>query len=216
MTTTMKKPHTPKGARGKKGTKDRAPEPTVTKLAPRPLTPLIAVVPEIRKVDLSRIIDPPGAPDRMEREGDHERIVALAESLRQYQQQSPIAVEELADGRLVRIYGRRRIKAATLAGWNQIEARVYPPLQEDVRRALVAIEKECGRQFALFDAWRDGHSGVVDLIAKALGVDLPEPPSVESFYPKDLKAAAKSQEPEPDADDESDDESDEGDEDGDA
>lgn len=140
MTMTMKKPHAPKGAKGKKSTKDRAPEPAVTMLLPRQLTPLIAVVPEIRKVDLSRIIDPPGAPDRMEREGDHERIVALAESLRQYQQQSPIAVEELADGRLVRIYGRRRIKAATLAGWNQIEARVYPPLQEDVRRALVAIE----------------------------------------------------------------------------
>lgn len=138
MTTTMKKPHTPKGAKGKKSTKDRAA--AVTKLTPRIIEPLITVVPEVRKVELSRIIDPPGAPDRLEREGDHERIVALAESLQRYQQQSPIAVEELADGRLVRIYGRRRIAAAKLAGWTQIEARVYPPLQEDVRRALVAIE----------------------------------------------------------------------------
>lgn len=57
--------------------------------------------------------------------------------------------------------------------------------------AVVAIEKECGRQFALFDAWRDGPSGVVDLIAKALSVDLPEAPALESFYPKELREASK-------------------------
>lgn len=132
--TTTKKPRGKAATKKAEATKDTIP------VVSRPIEPLIAVVPEVRKVDIARIIDPPGAPDRLDREGDHERIVALAESLQRYQQQSPIAVEELADGRLVRIYGRRRIKAATLAGWNQIEARVYTPLQEDVRRAVVAIE----------------------------------------------------------------------------
>lgn len=51
MTMTMKKPHAPKGAKGKKSTKDRAPEPAVTMLLPRQLTPLIAVVPEPPSVE---------------------------------------------------------------------------------------------------------------------------------------------------------------------
>lgn len=72
--------------------------------------------------------------------------------------------------------------------------------------AVVAIEKECGRQFALFDAWRDGHSGVVDLIAKALGVDLPAAPAVESFYPKEATKAKGVTESDLDAVDAGDDE----------
>lgn len=133
MKTATKKP------RGTKPAAQRTPR-NATPVVSRPIAPLITIVPEIRKVEIAAIIDPPGRPDRLPREGDHERIVALAESMQRYQQQSPIAVEELEEGRLVRIYGRRRIAAAKLAGWNTIEARVYPPLDDDVRRALVAIE----------------------------------------------------------------------------
>lgn len=139
MTTATKsrKPSASKKQSRAKADGDAAP---AVQVVSKPIAPLIAIPSEIRNVELSKIIDPPGAADRLPREGDHERIVALAESLQRYQQQSPIAVEQLADGRLVRIYGRRRIAAAKLAGWNTIEARVYPPLDEDVRRALVAIE----------------------------------------------------------------------------
>jgi ParB/RepB/Spo0J family partition protein len=95
---------------------------------------------ELRDVELAKVIDPQGASDRMERAGDAERIAQMAQSLREVGQLQPVMLEELADGRFCRVFGRRRIAAARSIGMETIRAVVVPPLGEDVRRTVVAVE----------------------------------------------------------------------------
>lgn len=95
---------------------------------------------ELRDVPLSKVIDPQGASDRVERPGDAERIAQMAASMAEVGQLQPVMLEELADGRFCRVFGRRRIAAARLNKMETIRAVVVPPLGEDVRRTVVAVE----------------------------------------------------------------------------
>ena len=95
---------------------------------------------ELRDVPLAKVIDPQGASDRVERPGDAERIAQMAASMAEVGQLQPVMLEELADGRFCRVFGRRRIAAARLNKMETIRAVVVPPLGEDVRRTVVAVE----------------------------------------------------------------------------
>lgn len=95
---------------------------------------------ELRDIDLSKVIDPQGPSDRIPRPGDAEAIDALAGSMRETGQLQPVMLEELADGRFARVFGRRRIAAARKLGWTTIRASVVTPLPDDVRRTIVAVE----------------------------------------------------------------------------
>lgn len=53
--------------------------------------------------------------------------------------------------------------------------------------SVLTLEKACGRKFGLIDPFYDGPSGVVDLIAEALGVQLDPPPRLDDFTPKGAK-----------------------------
>lgn len=61
--------------------------------------------------------------------------------------------------------------------------------------ALLEIEKQCGRQFALLDEWKDAENGMADKIAAALGVEVDAPPTVEDFLPKPEPETAKGKKP---------------------
>lgn len=95
---------------------------------------------ELQDIELSRIVDPKGTADRIEREGDQDKIDQLAETMREVGQLQPVMVEQLVDGRYCRVFGRRRIAAARQNKWYSIRAIVVPPLPDDVRRTIVAIE----------------------------------------------------------------------------
>lgn len=95
---------------------------------------------DLRDVPLAKVIDPQGASDRVERPGDAERIAQMAASMAEVGQLQPVMLEELADGRFCRVFGRRRIAAARLNKMETIRAVVVPPLGEDVRRTVVAVE----------------------------------------------------------------------------
>ena len=95
---------------------------------------------ELLDVPLDRVIDPAGTPDRMARPGDQAAIEQLARSMAECGQLQPAMLERLADGRFCRVFGRRRIAAASMLNWPTIRASVVPPLADDVRRTIVAIE----------------------------------------------------------------------------
>lgn len=95
---------------------------------------------ELMDVEISKIIDPKGTPDRLARPGDKEAIDQLARSMKECGQLQPVMLEALADGRYCRVFGRRRLEAARLLGWTTIRASVVNPLADDVRRTIVAIE----------------------------------------------------------------------------
>lgn len=103
---------------------------------------VLGIIPkgELREVALDLIVEPKGQPDRVARPDDDAKIAELARSLREVGQLQPIMVEELVDGRLCRVFGRRRLAAARLNQDKTILARVIPPLADDVRRTIVAIE----------------------------------------------------------------------------
>lgn len=125
-------------AQNKKAT--AAPAPTPAKAEPHKPVLGVNLKGELRDVQLSLVIDPEGASDRIERAGDAERIAQMAQSLREVGQLQPVMLEELADGRFCRVFGRRRIAAARSIGMETIRAVVVPPLGEDVRRTVVAVE----------------------------------------------------------------------------
>lgn len=116
--------------------KDSTPEPSV------PAATILGVdlKGELMDVEISKIIDPKGTPDRLARPGDKEAIEQLARSMKECGQLQPVMLEALADGRYCRVFGRRRLEAARLLGWTTIRASVVNPLADDVRRTIVAIE----------------------------------------------------------------------------
>ncbi|MDX2147593.1 MAG: ParB N-terminal domain-containing protein [Planctomycetota bacterium] len=95
---------------------------------------------ELLDVALAKVIDPAGPSDRMARPDDDERIASMARSMNEVGQLQPVMLERLADGRFCRVFGRRRIAAARLLGWTNIRAVVVPPLADNVRRTVVAVE----------------------------------------------------------------------------
>lgn len=64
-------------------------------------------------------------------------------------------------------------------------------LLADVRKPTVAglikLEQAAGLKFGLIDSYYDGPSGLADIIATELGIDLGKAPTVEQFLPKDIK-----------------------------
>ena len=95
---------------------------------------------ELIDVALDHVIDPAGPSDRLARPGDEAAIEQLARSMGECGQLQPVMLERLVDGRFCRVFGRRRIAAARRLGWTTIRASVVPPLPDDVRRTVVAIE----------------------------------------------------------------------------
>ncbi|MFN0133452.1 MAG: ParB/RepB/Spo0J family partition protein [Phycisphaerales bacterium] len=95
---------------------------------------------ELLDIALDKVIDPAGQPDRLPRHNDEALIQQLAGSMTEVGQLQPVMLERLVDGRFCRVFGRRRIAAARLLGWSTVRAAVVPPLPDDVRRTIVAIE----------------------------------------------------------------------------
>lgn len=95
---------------------------------------------ELLDVELAKIIDPKLPSDRLERDGDDERVRHLAKSMSEVGQLQPVMLERLVDGRFARVFGRRRVSAARILKWDTIRAVVVPPLPDDVRRTVVAVE----------------------------------------------------------------------------
>lgn len=96
---------------------------------------------ENENIPVAQIIEPKGSPDREPRSGDDDRLGHLARSIASVGTVlQPIMVERLADGRFARVFGRRRIAAVKLLGWTTIRAIVVPPLDDDIRRTIVAVE----------------------------------------------------------------------------
>lgn len=127
-------------ARGSKSKKS-APEPVQPQPAEVPKTVLgVNLRGELMDVKLELVIDPIGPSDRMPRPGDDEAIQQLAYSMAECGQLQPVMLEQLADGQFCRVFGRRRLAAARRLGWTTIRASVVPPLADDVRRTVVAIE----------------------------------------------------------------------------
>lgn len=64
-------------------------------------------------------------------------------------------------------------------------------LLADVRKPTVAglikLEQAAGLKFGLIDSYYDGPSGLADIIATELGIDLGKAPTIEQFLPKDIK-----------------------------
>ncbi len=125
----------------KKASKKTSASPSIE---PRPESkPLILGVDlkgELLDVELTKVIDPAGTPDRLARDGDEVAIENLARSMRETGQLQPVMLERLVDGRFARVFGRRRIAAARKLGWTHIRASVVPPLPDNVRRTIVAVE----------------------------------------------------------------------------
>lgn len=48
-------------------------------------------------------------------------------------------------------------------------------------KAVLRLEKACGRSYGLLDHFKDGPSGMTDRVCDALGVELPAARSIESF-----------------------------------
>lgn len=111
-----------------------------TAQAEQPLVMGFGLKPELRNIELASVIDPKGTPDRIPGPEDDQQIAELARSIREVGQLNPIMVEQLADGRYCRVFGRRRLAAMRLAGLATIAALIVPPLPDDVRRSIVAIE----------------------------------------------------------------------------
>lgn len=96
---------------------------------------------EDQSIPVAQIIEPKGEPDRQPREGDDDRLEQLAKSIAAVGTVlQPVMVEQLADGRFSRVFGRRRIAAVRKLGWQKIRAIVVPPLDDDIRRTIVALE----------------------------------------------------------------------------
>lgn len=95
---------------------------------------------ELLDIALARVFDPDGPSDRLPRPDDAQKIDQLARSIRETGQLQPVMLEQLADGRYCRVFGRRRIAALRKLGRDTVRAVVVPPLPEDVRRSVVAVE----------------------------------------------------------------------------
>lgn len=132
-TATAKKPRTRKASAEKS---ESAPEPR-----PEP-APILGVdlKGELLDIELSKIIDPQLPSDRLARDGDDERVRHLAKSMSEVGQLQPVMLERLVDGRFARVFGRRRVSAARILKWEKVRAVVVPPLPDDVRRTVVAVE----------------------------------------------------------------------------
>lgn len=103
----------------------------------------LSVQGQLKDIPITEIDDPTGTPDRIERPADKAEIAELARSLREVGQIQPIMVEDRPGnqgGKYVRVFGRRRLAAAELAGITTIRAIVVPPLKPDQRRTIVAVE----------------------------------------------------------------------------
>lgn len=109
-------------------------------IEPKPLILGVDLKGELVDVELTKVIDPAGTPDRLARVGDDVAIENLARSMRETGQLQPVMLERLVDGRFARVFGRRRIAAARKLGWTHIRASVVNPLPDNVRRTIVAVE----------------------------------------------------------------------------
>lgn len=56
---------------------------------------------------------------------------------------------------------------------------------------IVKLEQAAGLKFGLVDAYYDGPSGLADIIAAELGIDMGKAPTVEQFLPKDIREMPK-------------------------
>lgn len=107
-----------------------------------PAAPILGLAIEGRpeSIRIDRIDDPAHAPDRMLRPGDEEAIAGLARSMLEVGQLQPVMVERIGKDRYRRVFGRRRIAAASRLGWTTILAVVTEPLTDEQRRDVVAVE----------------------------------------------------------------------------
>lgn len=112
-------------------------------------------------LEISEIVEPKGEGDRVSQPGEDKALAELAASIAQVGVLSPILVERLVDGRLMRVFGARRIKAAKMAGLKTIPAYAVPPLDEATRRTVVAAENAHRLQLTPIEE----HMAVNDLLS---------------------------------------------------
>jgi hypothetical protein len=125
----------------------------------RPLILGVAVTGHLEDVDLNDIYDPDVAPDRLGTLADDAQIKDLARSMREVGQIQPVMLEKSEEFEYVRVFGRRRIAAARLAGLQTVRAIVVPPLKPDQRRTIVAVENIQRKQLSPIEE----HLGVWEL-----------------------------------------------------
>lgn len=94
------------------------------------------------------VIKEPAFDSRTSKVTDAEEVAeikSLAESFKLRGQLQPIEVEEVGDGSFIRVWGRRRIAAAHIAGWTDIEA-IVKPLSNDNERMMRNIIENVKRK----------------------------------------------------------------------
>lgn len=92
-------------------------------------------------------------PDQPRKEFDREKLLQLADSLKNTGQIQPITVTEIEPGQYRLVTGERRWRAAQLAGLTQILARVYPVLDAD-RLIHQLVENEQRENMSAIDTAR--------------------------------------------------------------
>lgn len=102
-------------------------------------------------IPINRIKDPTWN-SRLAKQGrlaklEHEKIAAMAAEFQDPKigQLTPIEVEDLGDGWYELVIGSRRRAAATVAGWKEIRANVYP-VSSDADRAFRNIVENTSRE----------------------------------------------------------------------
>jgi ParB family chromosome partitioning protein len=101
----------------------------------------VASSPAAVKIPVHLVVDSPYQPRR---KYDETAIQALGAMLDDRGQDEPITVRKLADGRFELIGGHRRIRAARLIGWGEIDARVVELDDRDAELATLVNNE--GRQ----------------------------------------------------------------------
>lgn len=114
-------------------------------------------------------------PYQPRQEFNDDEIAELAHSLQQHDMLQPIAVREV-DGRYQLISGERRLRAAIVAGWDEVPVRVFEADDQTVaelaivenlqRKDLNAIEKAMS-----FERYLHEHGCTQSELAERIGVD---------------------------------------------
>jgi ParB family chromosome partitioning protein len=97
---------------------------------------------EYRKFPISEIKTSPYQARRTFEEGP---LQNLAQSMKEGGLNQPIGIRLLPDGSAELLFGERRLRAAKLLGWTEIEAKVYPALR-DQEAALKGVIENVQRE----------------------------------------------------------------------
>lgn len=130
---------------------------------------------------------PPTTDRHAQRAWDHamrDRSAAAEESLAAALRRSPGAFSLLVLLRQTKVFQATqtndRAKAVRAAAEPQL-LELVGLLERPSWKAVLRLERACGRNYGLLDHWKDGPSGMTDMVCEALGVELPAAPTIEAI-----------------------------------